>query len=49
VTNWGYLLLVVFVGLGLGAVPREKAVALAAVFTTIVVAYALVRIGSGAY
>ena len=48
-TNWGYLLLAVYVGLGLSDVPRAKAVALAAVVTTIVIAYALVRIGSGAY
>ena len=48
-TNWGYLLLAVYVGLGLSEVPRVKAVALAAVVTTIVIGYALVRIGSGAY
>jgi len=49
VTNWGYLLLAVYVGLGLSDVPRAKAVALAAVVTTIVIAYAMVRIGAGAY
>ena len=48
-TNWGYLLLAVYVGLGLSDVPRAKAVGLAAVVTTNVIGYALVRIGSGAY
>lgn len=48
-TNWGYLLLVVFVGLGLSSVPRAKAVRLASVVTTILIGYALVRIGAGAY
>ena len=33
-TNWGYLLLAVYVGLGLSDVPRAKAVALAAVVTS---------------
>jgi hypothetical protein len=49
VTNWDYLLLAVYVGLGLSDVPRAKAVTLAAVATAILIAYALVRIGSGAY
>ena len=49
VTNWGYLLIAVYVGLGLSDVPRVKAIALAAVVTAIAIAYALVRIGSGAY
>ena len=48
-TNWGYLLIAVYVGLGLSDVPRAKAVGLAAVVTAIAIAYALVRIGSGAY
>lgn len=48
-TNWGYLLLVIYVGLGLSKIPRVKAVALASVATTIMIGYALVRIGSGAY
>jgi hypothetical protein len=49
VTNWGYLLIVVFVGLGLSSVPPAKAVALASVVATILIGYALVRIGAGAY
>jgi hypothetical protein len=48
-TNWGYLLLAVYVGLGLSDVPRAKAVTLAAVVTTIAITYALLRIYSGAY
>lgn len=48
-TNWGYLLLAVYVGLGLSDLARVKAAALASVVTAIVIAYALVRIGAGAY
>ena len=47
-TNWGYLLIAVYVGLGVSNVPREKAVFLAAVVTTMVIAFAIVRIGVGA-
>jgi hypothetical protein len=47
-TNWGYLLLAVYVGLGVSSVPRAKAVALAAVITTMVIGFAMVRIATGA-
>jgi hypothetical protein len=42
-TNWGYLLIVAYVGLGVSSVPRAKAVALALVITTMVLGFALVR------
>jgi hypothetical protein len=43
-TNWGYLLIAVYVGLGVSSVPRAKAVVLAVVITTMVIGYAMVRI-----
>jgi hypothetical protein len=42
-TNWGYLLIAVYVSLGVSSVPRAKAVALAMVITTMALGLALVR------
>jgi hypothetical protein len=47
-TNWGYLLIAVYVGLGVSHIPRAKAVALAMVVTAMLLGFALARIGMGA-
>jgi hypothetical protein len=47
-TNWGYLLIAVYVGLGVSSIPRPKAVALAMIVTTMVLGYAMLRIARGA-
>jgi len=46
VTSWVLLLLVIYASLGLSRLSREKASRLALVITTIVVGFAMLRLGA---
>jgi hypothetical protein len=46
VTNWAFLLLVIYVTLGLSRIPAAKAIRVAVLLTTIVVGLVVVRTGA---